>query len=403
MAIKLDNFLRAKRFSQEFILDETLKQVLPKIGSTSIIGTAIADAIAAIPPVDLSPFQLKLQKLDGTDLPAGSKVPVDTQIPQLVKDNETVTEINDSATSKAYVFTNEAGVDKLLTGAQFISADASNALGTGTDGGLKVVVPAVLPDDQLLSGDNSGTVSVTLTPDTTTTPGRTDYTLKADLKVALLTPSAGINALKWGTSGFYVDTVSGGGSVSSATDTVEGIVTLNQIRDLAKIQALNEGVAFANNFTTVNFVGTGVNATQSGTALTVTVPGATAPDAVLRFGSIPGGYVGDSIFVNGQGYMHWTGSSYAKDFIRTGNAIFNWDYANGRYDIEQWAFNFTATNNTFISFPQAFPSAVSVIIVCDMGSIDNGIAVRSTGLNTSGFTPLVTATSSPIAYIAKGY
>ncbi len=35
--------------------------------------------------------------------------------------------------------------------------------------------------------------------------GNTNYTVKADLKIAALTPSGAENLLKWGPSGFYVE------------------------------------------------------------------------------------------------------------------------------------------------------------------------------------------------------
>jgi hypothetical protein len=63
-----------------------------------------------------------------------------------------------------------------------LSTDAGNAVSTGTDGGLKVLIPAQLPDDQVLSGDNSGNSAVTLTP--TVVGGDTNYVVKVDVKLA---------------------------------------------------------------------------------------------------------------------------------------------------------------------------------------------------------------------------
>lgn len=137
-----------------------------------------------------------------------------------------------------YVYTNEDNTQTVVQPAQFLSTDAGNALGTGADGRLKVLIPAQLPDDQLLSGDNSGTVSVTLTP--TVVGTQTDYVIKADLKVAALTPTNGTNLLTAGASGFYVSaeevaagiagntaaTASIVGALPAATDTVAGKVSL---------------------------------------------------------------------------------------------------------------------------------------------------------------------------------
>lgn len=101
-----------------------------------------------------------------------------------------------------YVYTNEAGVATVLQPGQFLSSDAGNALAVDAQGRIKVSIPAQLPDDQVLSGDNSGTVGLTLTP--TVVGGQTNYTIKADLKVAAQTPTRTTNMLKLSASGFYV-------------------------------------------------------------------------------------------------------------------------------------------------------------------------------------------------------
>lgn len=116
-----------------------------------------------------------------------------------------------------YVYTNEAGVQTIIDPATFISSDAGSAIAVGTDGGLKLIVPAQLPDDQVLGGDNSGTVQLTLTP-TTQPDGRVDYLVKADLKVAATTPSGATNTLIYGPNGYYVQ---------EATDALPGVVALN--------------------------------------------------------------------------------------------------------------------------------------------------------------------------------
>jgi hypothetical protein len=108
-----------------------------------------------------------------------------------------------------YKFTNEQGTSTIIQPGQFLSTDAGNALGLDSTGQLKVIIPAQLPDDQVLSGDNSGTVGLTLTPVTIGDPAlgtsQTNYTIKADLKVAATTPSGATNYLKWSPSGYYVE------------------------------------------------------------------------------------------------------------------------------------------------------------------------------------------------------
>lgn len=82
-----------------------------------------------------------------------------------------------------------------------VSTDAGNSLQLGTDGGLKVAAVAQLPDDQVLTGDTTGSVSLTLTPDTQPN-GDVNYTVKGEVKID---PAAG-NAAVATSSGLYVPT-----------------------------------------------------------------------------------------------------------------------------------------------------------------------------------------------------
>ena len=108
-----------------------------------------------------------------------------------------------------YVHTDELGVKTVIQPGQFLSSDAGNAIGMDAQGRLKIAIPVQLPDDQILTGDNSGTVGLTLTPvtigDSSLGTAQTNYTIKADLKVAATTPSGAVNHLKWSPSGYYVE------------------------------------------------------------------------------------------------------------------------------------------------------------------------------------------------------
>ena len=91
--------------------------------------------------------------------------------------------------------------DKLAGSVIQLSTDAGNSIITGTDGGLLVAAVAQLPDDQVLTGDNSGSVNLTLTP-ATQPNGDVNYTVKGDVKID---PAAGNAAVATG-SGLYVPT-----------------------------------------------------------------------------------------------------------------------------------------------------------------------------------------------------
>ena len=93
------------------------------------------------------------------------------------------------------------GVGDVLAGSVMqLSTDAGNGVTLGTDGGLLVQTVAALPDDQVLTGDTTGSVTVTLTP--TVVGDQTNYLIKADTKID---PAAG-NAAVATSSGLYVPT-----------------------------------------------------------------------------------------------------------------------------------------------------------------------------------------------------
>ena len=91
--------------------------------------------------------------------------------------------------------------DKLAGSVIQLSTDAGQSITTGTDGGLLVTTVAALPDDQVLTGDNSGSVSLTLTP-ATQPNGDVNYTIKGEVKID---PAAG-NAAVATANGVYVPT-----------------------------------------------------------------------------------------------------------------------------------------------------------------------------------------------------
>ena len=72
--------------------------------------------------------------------------------------------------------------DKLAGSIIQLSTDAGQSITTGSDGGLLVTAVAALPDDQVLTGDNSGSVNLTLTPSTQPN-GDVNYTIKGEVKI----------------------------------------------------------------------------------------------------------------------------------------------------------------------------------------------------------------------------
>ena len=89
--------------------------------------------------------------------------------------------------------------DKLAGSVIQLSSDAGNSITTGTDGGLLVAAVVALPDDQVLTGDNSGSVALTLTPQVQPN-GDTNYSIKGDVK---LSPAPG-NVAKLTSGELYV-------------------------------------------------------------------------------------------------------------------------------------------------------------------------------------------------------
>lgn len=111
--------------------------------------------------------------------------------------------------------------DKIPGSVVQLSTDPLQTATLGSDGGLLVTAQAALPDDQVLTGDASGSVAVTLTP--ATVGDNTNYTIKADTKVD---PAAG-NAATVTSAGIYVPTVTPASWIDGVAPTIvdDGTVT----------------------------------------------------------------------------------------------------------------------------------------------------------------------------------
>ena len=131
--------------------------------------------------------------------------------------------------------------DKLAGSVIQLSTDAGQSITTGTDGGLLVTTVAGLPDDQVLTGDNSGSVSLTLTP-ATQPNGDVNYTIKGEVKID---PAAG-NAAVATAAGVYVPTP------TVPTYTGKQIEFGSQAATTAIFQTYN--ITFATAFPSVPFV-----------------------------------------------------------------------------------------------------------------------------------------------------
>ena len=94
-----------------------------------------------------------------------------------------------------------AAGDKLAGSLVQLSTDAGQSIALGTDGGLFVNAVVGLPDDQVLTGDNSGSVNLTLTPSTKPN-GDVNYTIKGEVKI----DPAEDNAAVATENGIYVPT-----------------------------------------------------------------------------------------------------------------------------------------------------------------------------------------------------
>ena len=111
-----------------------------------------------------------------------------------------LTTIVKDAPTCSFTYKNELGQDVTVSGADFLSQSAGNSLIIDpTDGGLYFAATGLINDDQVFTGDNTGSITFTLTPVTVpdpVDPGATqvNYTIKGVIQLAPTTPSGQPNA-----------------------------------------------------------------------------------------------------------------------------------------------------------------------------------------------------------------
>lgn len=111
-----------------------------------------------------------------------------------------LTQIVKDAPTCSFTYENEQKQKVTVSGADFLSQTAGNSLIIdATDGGLYFAAQALLNDDQVFSGDNTGSITFTLTPTDVPDPEnpdatQTNYTIKGVLQLAPSTPSGAANA-----------------------------------------------------------------------------------------------------------------------------------------------------------------------------------------------------------------
>lgn len=118
--------------------------------------------------------------------------------------NGTATDLFDKLTSltkdgaaHSITYTNELLEEVTVSGADFLSNATGQSIIIAPDGGLFFAAVAQFPDDQVLTGDNTGSITFTLEP-TTLNAGTGDeqvnYTIKGVIQLAPTTPSGAPNA-----------------------------------------------------------------------------------------------------------------------------------------------------------------------------------------------------------------
>jgi hypothetical protein len=126
--------------------------------------------------------------------------------------NGTPTDIFDKLTTlvkdgaaHTVTYANELGATTTVGAADFLSNAAGQSIIVAPDGGLYFAAVAALPDDQVLTGDNTGSITFTMTP-VTMPDGTVNYTIKGVIQLATTTPSGKPNAAKLDSNNMlYVD------------------------------------------------------------------------------------------------------------------------------------------------------------------------------------------------------
>ena len=166
--------------------------VLPN-GSSVLSCDAIDPNVFIIDPVtgEITLVGGKASVVTVADLITGHKIAKITVDGIAYTINETITSIG------ALTYDNVTGL---------LSIPYTDETGTLNTKTVTVAPTFVNTDGQQITGDNSGTVDLTLTA--VVVGGVTNYTVKADLNVAATTPSGGTNLLKWDATlnGYYVET-----------------------------------------------------------------------------------------------------------------------------------------------------------------------------------------------------
>jgi len=165
--------------------------VLPN-GSSVLSCDAIDPNVFIVDPVtgEITLVGGKASVVSISDLIAGNKIATITIDGIANTINETITSIG------ALTYDSVTGL---------LTIPYTDETGTVNSKTVTVAPTFVNTDGQQITGDNSGTVDLTLTE--VIVGGVTNYTVKADLNVAATTPSGGVNQLKWDATlnGYYVE------------------------------------------------------------------------------------------------------------------------------------------------------------------------------------------------------
>lgn len=186
---------------------------------------------------------------------------------------ETITDFLLSGSTLRYV--DEAGVNNDVTIASLISTDGGNAVSAGGDGKLYVSAGAVVANLSLANNTatnldiliDTGT-DVTLPASTNALAGLMTAAQFNNLANLIILSGVAANAQDLGT--FTGVTIPDNQTIKQALQALETDLELQNL----KFDILDEGVdTGAGEITSINFVGAGATATQSGGAVTITIPG----------------------------------------------------------------------------------------------------------------------------------